>query len=855
MRYDANIASSGTISAISGTYDQSLTVSGIPVQLEAFEVPDPLNITELVAVTGTFTGGLTVGTGSTVIDNGSITTASGTFTGDVSLADLEATFVGSTNMHADTLLTVGIAATHGSAGITSVFEDTEHTSTSTSFADVNCETVALENGVDYLVMYCANHGDSTGTGRSEMQLLHGGTVIALTRSDNNNTISSSTTHNRGNRCQGVYTVTGNGTNTLKFQLRNSANTDMVAAGAMGIIAMPTTNFTENTNYFQETQNGDACVACNVSSTFTDILESTFNITEPGDYIYIGSAECNDDRGNSALESVHFLIDAAVSSPVWLQRGRSVALGFDGFIHMQQINLSSGNHTFTSQLKLQSGSYADGRRGRNILIKKDLFDQFVETNDTTGDGGTASNTYADYSGLDTTYTPNQTEDLVVIAFTNVQSDSLTQLGGVRLRDDSAGINYREDTGHNFTDVTVPSDHFPLFFFHHVKNAPGLSPIDYKVQFRNTANSPTALVHVGKDASRSGGQSNGGSSLFVWSTTLSSLPDLPVTQSVITDDLIIANQIQAESSLTVSGQPVATGTSGGDFELPDPLNITELVAVTGTFSSSLTISGVPVSTGTGVGSHSALSELDYASAAHTGFASEAELISVSGSLQGQIASNIGETQHRSAFVTSTSGISIGDNIGISLPWDITNLDVGGWIDPSDDTAFIVPAGVSNVRMWGQIRYSPNATGQRRLLIRKNNESTSTDPLEGTVVFIIQAPSPDGGTYMLASTATLPAVEGDTFRLIARHSAGTTLTVDASVTTFFIEEVKDIITSNDAITAASGTFTDSLTVSGIAVHTSDGLNATRTFYTAPTSGASPTVLNTVVVEGGIIRTWDQV
>ena len=289
-------------------------------------------------------------------------------------------------------------------------------------------------------------------------------------------------------------------------------------------------------------------------------------------------------------------------------------------------------------------------------------------------------------------------------------------------------------------------------------------------------------------------------------------------------------------------VGNQTSGGDLDVKNAnstwfaveaietnenFQIDEFTAASGTFTQSLTISGVPVSTGTGggVSDHAALTNLDFASAAHTGFASEAELLTVSGGLQDQIDSSpVGSSNLRNAFFTSTSGSSLGNDVEIILPWDTVNQDIGGWVDPSDDSAFLVPSGVTNVRLWGQIRYQNNSSGHRRLLIRKNSEGATTDPLEGTVAFQILPAAPDQVTQLSTSTATIPVVAGDTFRMHARQTSGITLTVDASTTTFFIEEVKNVISTDDAITAASGTFTQSLTISGVPVNIGSGAGVTK-------------------------------
>ncbi len=105
------------LSAVSGTFSQSLTISGVPVNIGAgsgdtlqntYDAGDgtiaiddgkPLELTSsggFVAVTGTFTEGLTIGTGSTHINQHSIVTATGIFSGDeenlVVIGDDEASF-------------------------------------------------------------------------------------------------------------------------------------------------------------------------------------------------------------------------------------------------------------------------------------------------------------------------------------------------------------------------------------------------------------------------------------------------------------------------------------------------------------------------------------------------------------------------------------------------------------------------------------------------------------------------------------------------------------------------------------------------------------------------------------------
>jgi hypothetical protein len=143
-------------------------------------------------------------------------------------------------------------------------------------------------------------------------------------------------------------------------------------------------------------------------------------------------------------------------------------------------------------------------------------------------------------------------------------------------------------------------------------------EYRYQFRSEGGGE---VSVGRNDDDTGGEL---AEMIVWEFALADAPFVPITQTVIADldistGALISDLIEARVGLTVSGVPVATGTGGG-----------------------------------GVTDHSLLSSLDFASAGHTGFASEAELLTVSGELQTQIDAG--------AAPTTISGI-IGNKLGLT------------------------------------------------------------------------------------------------------------------------------------------------------------------------------------------------
>ncbi len=109
VNIDALTVNNLTVTGTTGAFEQSLTVSGIPVNTggggggastlqEAYDNGDgtisttggkPVELTgtgELTAITGTFSAGLTVGESSTFLNDSSITTGSGIFTDSVTVA-------------------------------------------------------------------------------------------------------------------------------------------------------------------------------------------------------------------------------------------------------------------------------------------------------------------------------------------------------------------------------------------------------------------------------------------------------------------------------------------------------------------------------------------------------------------------------------------------------------------------------------------------------------------------------------------------------------------------------------------------------------------------------------------------
>ncbi len=387
------------------------------------------------------------------------------------------------------------------------------------------------------------------------------------------------------------------------------------------------------------------------------------------------------------------------------------------------------------------------------------------------------------------------------------------------------------------------------------------------------------------------SGGANFCFVAVTGTLTVSGIPVMINV-PDDIVI-NSIQAESatftdltvtgtgsftnSLTVSGVPVSTGTGG----TADPLNIGTLNA-----SLSLTISGQPVSTGTV--DTDALADLfvnktgdtmtgnldmlgnNVFNAGVAAVQDAAPTVVTSGLLWfdsdavGVFPSdpNIPKGGIFAATVSTSSGITLPNDSSLVLTWDTEDLDEGDWFESEFPTRLTVPSGVTHLQAQAGVRINVDDFGDRNVQISLTSDA-------GTEVIATQQWSTASGTRTVAQvTSKIVTVSGgDYLEASAFQDSGGTLDTfvagdyyfsTVAVNTRGVPGVNSVNLLKGDISILPGSGVEITSNSGdntILISTVSGLLDTRTFFTAPTSGAAATVLNTVVVENGLIKSWTQV
>ncbi len=265
-----------------------------------------------------------------------------------------------------------------------------------------------------------------------------------------------------------------------------------------------------------------------------------------------------------------------------------------------------------------------------------------------------------------------------------------------------------------------------------------------------------------------------------------PNIPFAEE------LIAVSGTFSQSLTVSGVPVNIGEGGGLAELPDPL-----VAASGVFTESLTVSGVPVQVG--VSETYALRSKNFS----------------------------GATVHRELAASGTITLQDADTGSTRVDWGTITVDTDGFIDlgtGDTDSIFTIPAGlgIKKVQVEANFTYlvenpttDPLFTGG----IKKNG-----DPTEARSFFrnreTAGTHSYNPGLHM--TTGIEDVVDGDTFSFTVRsQNAGVDATIADNDRTWFSIQVleRDAPFTMGEFIAASGTFTESLTVSGVPVSTGTG------------------------------------
>lgn len=647
-----------------------------------------------LTVTGTTTvGDLTAGwltvTGTSTLE----TTTAGDLTADWLTVTGTSDLWGDVDIKGD-LTVSGIASfgqddTVASADSPVIFvsQDTEQTVTSTSFQDVNCETTALLDGVDYLIIYTANVGNDATTQRSTLDVFYGVLKIGGCFSQKSNMGTFGDAHYNAAGLNGIFKVTGDGVSTVKFQAK-ATGISTAYVGAMAITCVPLDQFTQNTDYYYASNtNNDTFDVINASATdppSDSLLSSTFTGMAAGNWLFLWSDEASVGNAISRAFASRFQVDSVTVGPTrYARHNDNTNASIFTFASAHVVNVPTGGSIPAEILvgSLVAGE-ADFRRGRIFAINTALFSQVLSTTDSTG-LTTNAGAFLDFTGLNTTVVPTNVNSPIIV-FTSATSYTQDVNSGMTsaLRNETDGIDYRDDSGGRNSAVgglgATGVDLNNSFMSHFEERS---SSTEYRYQIRTVG---AGDVSVGRNDDDTGGEH---SEMIVWEFIPTGTPFAPITKTIIDDDeiqtgTILTDNFNARIGLTVSGIPVSTGT--GQFDT----SADETITGAWDFSNSLTVSGVPVATGTvGGGGSSTLQE-----AYDTGDGT----ISTTGGKPFELT---GTGELTAVTGTFTSGLTVGDGTTYIFPDEIrtgqlttTGIGIVGNIGAFSDSLTISGAPVA-------------------------------------------------------------------------------------------------------------------------------------------------------------------
>jgi hypothetical protein len=336
----------------------------------------------------------------------------------------------------------------------SVALSTTVTTTSASYVNAaGTATGVLGSGVDYLVFYRASiANDGSGfEGAARFALGPSGTNVATTVLGE--VISESMAPNLaedGTELQGVCRVTGNGSDVLKMQLAAPGGST-ARIGGVSIVAIDLTPLVEGVDYFFDGTNSGTNEVAGAGGTFGTLRSVNFSLPDAGDYLVFMSAEAIPNAsGGSSSDAAQLQPSVAGTTPSpdpnqadGYYRAWAADVDVNSHCFMKLLNAAAGSNNFALNCRSRSAGNSDFRRSRIAVLRAATFDQVVNTEVAAGNPAagttTTSSSYVDVPDMDTTYTPNQAEDVIVFSYCTLGADARFDPVGTQLRNDTDGVN--------------------------------------------------------------------------------------------------------------------------------------------------------------------------------------------------------------------------------------------------------------------------------------------------------------------------------------------------------------------------------------------------------------------------------
>lgn len=403
---------------------------------------------------------------------------------------------------------------------------TEQSTSSTSYTSAGCTTSALANGVEYLVLYGMSYGSDSNSALPQARLLFGSST---TLAENYNEGWHSVFFDSG-RLQGICKVTGDGSSTLAFQFEVGTGSTAYA-GAMFIVAISLDDLgTQNTDWWFSGTDSATDELSNAAIDGWDTVRSQAWTLSAGDYIVLMSCEGTqgDTATNSRAGQCRFRVAGSTMGSEYHLELEDAGI-YNSWMGMDKLTLSSGSNTFAIEAGTRTAAEADFRRSRIFVCKASVLDQVVRAVDTTG-STSSSTSYVDF--ITQSYTPNQTEDVLVLGHAVCGNPTLPYVCQTQLYNATDTAVICQDGAQFENDQSVNNgDQYPVFSAGVISSASGAKSV--KLQFRQQRESggSSGTAHIGLAADDSTGVQS--TLLIISLTTASSAQEITTGTATETD----------------------------------------------------------------------------------------------------------------------------------------------------------------------------------------------------------------------------------------------------------------------------------------------------------------------------------
>jgi len=452
--------------------------------------------------------------------------------------------------------------------------DTTFSSSATAFVDVpGSETAPLPVG-DVLVFFAASAGGNGFSGSSNLRCLFAGSEIGVAQ----DAFVNGSGPFGGTNLSGWKMVTGDDANTAKIQCDLDTTPVTQEVSAVSILAIPLEDMglVENTDYWFD--NGSESTTNHTTAAGRVVINTlvTTSLTA-GDYILFGYMESGASSGSTTLQS-RFFMDGGVVSTNMTRSQLSGELRSTPFVRL--VTLTAGVHTFTAEQQAFFANSGQARRANLCIVRAAAFDQVVGLRSGTN-ATSASTTYAKVPSTEITYTPNQSETLVVFGNPDSFVNSITNTPAVahKLVNETDGIDYMIDTSARHR-TTSNERHGKLLF---TKIDDVSAPHTFSLSLREPQNAGQTVTHDVVNMVVWGLSTN-----ITAGTQFTTIKGNKITTpDVCADTITVIN----DGTVTVSGVPVM-------INVPDDIDINTIHAEEIT-TTDLTVTGTAIFEGPFVG----------------------------------------------------------------------------------------------------------------------------------------------------------------------------------------------------------------------------------------------------------------